>query len=56
MILPNDERCAEVMRELDGVPELTQWETQFVRSNLARTTFTTAQKEAVVRLEEKYDV
>lgn len=56
MILPNDQRCAEVLKELDGDPALTAWEWDFITSNLRRVKFTDAQKEAIARLVEKYDV
>lgn len=56
MILPSDKRCAQIVEELDGDPELTQWEADFISSNRNRTAFTTAQKEVFVRLEEKYEV
>jgi len=56
VILPSDERCREIVEELAGDPELTQWEADFIASNRTRTSFTTAQKEAIARMEEKYDV
>jgi len=56
MTLPSNETCARVVRELDGDPELTEWESEFVHSNRARTEFTTAQKEVVSRLLEKYEL
>lgn len=56
MILPTDERCAEIVKELDGDPALTTWELLFIKSNIGRTKFTDAQKEVIIRLEEKYEV
>lgn len=56
MTLPDNARCAEVMRELDGEPMLSEFENSFVKSNLTRTEFSTKQKEVVARLLEKYEV
>jgi hypothetical protein len=56
MTLPSNETCARVIRELDGDPSLTKWEDEFVRSNKGRTEFSTAQKDVIARLLEKYEV
>ncbi len=55
MTLPNNETCVRVIRDLDGDPSLSQWEDNFVRSNLNRTDFSTAQKEVVAKLMDKYE-
>ncbi len=56
MILPKDEECQRVMKELDGCPDCSTWELNFIRSNINRTVFTPAQKEVVEKLLDKYDV
>lgn len=56
MILPTDEKCREVIRELDGDPALTRWEADFIASNLTHQTFTAPQKEAIARLLDKYEI
>ncbi len=55
MILPKDEECQRVMTELDGCPDLNDWELKFVASNRDRLVFSSAQKEIVATLLEKYD-
>lgn len=55
MTLPSNETCVHVIKKLDGEPMLTQWEDDFVKSNRARTTFSTAQREVIARLMEKYE-
>ncbi len=55
MILPKDEECRRVMTELDGCPDCTPWELEFIRSNVNREVFTAAQKEVVAKLLDKYD-
>ena len=56
MVLPTQERCARVVEELDGDPELTQWEADFCASNRTRQMFTDAQRSVIARLEEKYEI
>ncbi len=56
MILPKDEDCVRVVKELDGDPELTQWEADFIASNRGRFLFTDKQKLVFTQLLEKYDV
>lgn len=56
MTLPSNERCAVVVKELDGDPALSQWEQDFIASNRGRTEFTGAQKEVIARLEDKFEV
>ena len=56
MILPSQEKCVRIVAELDGDPELTQWEADFLASNRKRETFTDAQREVLARMMEKYDV
>ncbi len=55
MTLPTNETCARVIEELDGDSELTEWEFNFIASNRSRKEFSTAQKEVVARLQEKYE-
>lgn len=56
MILPKQEQCVRVIEELDGDPELTQWEADFVASNRGRTQFSDAQRAVIARLLEKYEI
>lgn len=55
MILPKDEECVRVLKELESDPALTQWESDFIDSNRWRDRFTDAQREVIARLLEKYD-
>src|SRR4051812_21296574 len=56
MILPNNEECVRVTKELEDCPDLTQWEADFIDSNRGRTAFTDKQKEVFASLLEKYEV
>lgn len=56
MTLPTNERCAEVIKALDGEPMLNSFEASFVKSNLTRTEFSSAQKNVVAELLEKYEI
>jgi hypothetical protein len=56
MKLPDNNRCIHVVKELDGDPALSQWEQDFISSNRGRTEFTSAQKEVIARLEDKFEV
>ena len=56
MTLPTHERCALIIKELDGDPELTQWEADFIASNRGRLTFTDRQREVIASLNDKYEV
>ena len=56
MILPDDERCIQVMEALLNEPHLSAWEHDFVSSNLDRTEFSDRQKEVIQRLIEEYEV
>lgn len=56
MILPNNERCAQVVELLKDDPALSEWERQFIGSNLARVQFSDPQKQVIARLLEKYEV
>ena len=56
MILPDQDKCARVILELDGEPALTQWEADFVASNRNRKEFTDAQRAVIARMLEKYDI
>lgn len=56
MILPNDEECARLVKELEDDPGLTQWESDFLDSNRGRDRFSDAQKAVFARLKEKFEV
>jgi hypothetical protein len=56
MVLPTDDECRRVIEALDGEPNLTEWEYEFVQSNLGRRSFSATQKESVARLMEKFEV
>jgi len=56
MILPNNEECSRVIKELTDEPNLTEWEFEFVTSCFTRTHFTDKQKEVIAKLKIKYDV
>ena len=56
MILPDDERCVQVMEALANEPNLSAWEHDFISSNLDREEFTDKQKEVIERLIKKYEV
>lgn len=56
MILPDDEECVRVIKGLINDPGLSEWEDQFVESNLYRKTFSDAQREIVATLAEKFEV
>lgn len=56
MILPTDEDCRRVIAELADDPGLTEWESEFIESNLDRVHFTDAQKEVVWRMMEKFEL
>lgn len=56
MILPRDEECQRVIAELDGCPDCTEWELNFIHSNINRRTFTDKQKEIIADLLKKYDI
>jgi hypothetical protein len=44
-----------VIELLDGDPALSQWEQDFISSNLGRTVFTDKQKEVIANLIDKYE-
>lgn len=56
MTLPTNETCVRVIEELDGDSALTEWEFNFIASNRTRTDFSTAQKEVIGRLLDKYEI
>lgn len=56
MTLPDHDRCAQVLKDLQGDPALTQWESDFIDSNRGRTTFTDKQKEVIAGFMDKYEV
>jgi hypothetical protein len=56
MTLPNNERCAAILRDLEDDPALTQWESDFIDSNRGRVEFTDRQREIIARFMEKYEV
>jgi hypothetical protein len=53
--LPPNETCVRVLKELKDDPALTQWESDFIDSNLHRTEFSSAQKEVIANFQIKYD-
>ncbi len=54
MILPTHEHCRKVLDELEGDPELTEFEQQFIESNKDRQFFTPRQREIIAGFMEKY--
>jgi hypothetical protein len=56
MIIPNDTECRRIVLTLADDPSLSEWEADFLDSNLSRHEFTDKQKEVIARLKEKYDV
>ena len=56
MILPTNEECERVIKELDGDPGLSEWESQFVGSNVGRKQFSDRQREIIASLLEKFEV
>lgn len=56
MTLPSQERCVQILKDLDGDPALTQWESDFIDSNVGRTQFTDRQREIIASFAEKYEV
>lgn len=56
MVLPNNETCVRVLKELKDDPALTQWESDFIDSNLGRADFTDRQREVIATFMEKYEV
>ena len=56
MIIPDDDRCQEVIEVLMRCNDLNEWEQEFVESNIDRTHFSTAQKEVIAQLLKKYDI
>lgn len=53
---PKSDQCRRILDELEGDPALTEWEYNFIESNKCRTEFTDAQREAIGRMMEKYEV
>ncbi len=56
MILPTNEDCQRVVKELEGDPGLTQWQSDFIDSNRGRRHFTDRQKEIIAELMEKFEL
>ena len=56
MIIPDDKRCVEIIEALQDEPNLTPWESEFIESNLDRTSFSPRQRDVFGQLEEKYDI
>lgn len=56
MTLPSNERCVQVLKDLEGDPALTQWESDFIDSNRGRSDFTDRQKEIIASFIDKYEV
>ena len=53
----DDEERSEFLKRLDeavGRVEVTDWEAQFIESNLGRSMFSAKQREAIDRMHEKY--
>ena len=55
MTLPNNETCVRVLKELHDDPALTEWESDFIDSNLYRSDFSSAQKEVIAKFMQKYE-
>ena len=53
----NDQERADFLKKLDSSPTVTvtDWEAQFIASNLERGWFSPKQREIIDRLIEKYD-
>ena len=56
MILPSNEECQRVIKELQDDPALTQWQSDFIDSNRGRAFFTDRQKEINAELKENFEV
>lgn len=56
MIIPSNDQCRQAMKALEDEPNLSEWEYEFVTSNLRRSEFSDRQKEVIARLMEKYDI
>jgi hypothetical protein len=56
MILPTNAECRLCVSELLDEPCLTQWERDFIASNVTRTEFTDAQKQVCRDLMTRYEV
>jgi len=56
MIIPDDKRCAQILEVLQDEPHLTIWESDFIESNLDRSSFSPKQREVIASLQDKYDV
>ena len=56
MILPTDEDCIRVLKELRDDPGLSEWQDEFVNSNIGRLRFSDRQKEIIAELMEKFEL
>jgi hypothetical protein len=56
MILPSNEECVRILKELEDDPALTQWESDFIDGNRGRTHFSDRQREIIADFAEKFDV
>ena len=56
MILPTDDLCRRVIDQLAEEPNLNEWESEFVASNMRRQEFTDKQKLSISKLMDKYHV
>lgn len=56
MILPDHERCREILDELADEPNLNDWEREFIESNADRKWFTDAQRAIIAKLDDKFEV
>lgn len=55
MIIPSDKECRRICKLLDGDSGLTEWQQEFVESNIDRVRFTDRQKEIVAELAERFE-
>ena len=56
MIIPNDEECRRVLGELEGDPQLSQWQSDFIDSNRWRVHFSDRQKEIIAEMMQQFEV
>jgi hypothetical protein len=55
MIIPTNDECRRILSILSDEPKLTEWEAEFVESNMDRTEFTDKQRQVIGKFKEKYD-
>lgn len=57
MRLPSHQECQAAIKDMATfLDQLTEWEREFVTSNLERINFTPLQREQIARLSRKYDL